>query len=118
MEQAMKKVVFAIVLIAIGAPARAEVITYSCVEPDQTENKEYATAGAYGHPMVFRIDTRTHAVQQKSLGKSTQGIAEIDASKIAVTITNGLRPWSITIDRSTGASLDSDEDIGQCRLVK
>jgi hypothetical protein len=114
----MKKLIFAISLIAVATPALAEMITYSCIEADQSENKEYVTPGAYGHPMVLRIDTRTRVVRQTSRGHTSQGIAQIDGSKIVVTITNGPRPWNITIDRATGASVDADGDSGRCRLVK
>jgi hypothetical protein len=93
-------------LITLSMSVRAAVITYSCAEPDDPT-----------HTMTFRIDTKTHRAIDSEAGGTAQLAAHVTGSAIVL---RGKVPraWTIQIDRSSGASLDSDGSSGTCQLVK
>jgi hypothetical protein len=108
----MKKAIFAMVpmaisLIIVGTPARAEIITYACSEPDDP-----------GAPMIIRVNTKTLAATDTDPGEApVNGTAQITDSNLSVTVNSG-RDWTIQINRSTGESVDSDGSSGSCQLVQ
>lgn len=101
----MRKAVLLIAAVSASvcaAVARADVITYTCDEPDEPES--------------LKIDTKTHSVIEVGAQDQTPGTAQISSTAIVVTLTSS-RVWSIQIDRNTGAFLDSDGTTGTCVLA-
>lgn len=106
----MRKAIFTmfaatISVIALGASVQAAVITYSCTEP-------------LTNTMTIRVDTETNEATETELRVFTvQGAAQVTDATVSFS-SQVPRVWSIKIDRSTGASMDSDGTAGACQLVK
>jgi len=112
----MKRALFVILaasLLLISGRVQAEVLNFSCVEPDDPSGAE-----------LVRVDTKTHVVILTDPGEQPiRGIAQVNGTTIVVggfpaVGGRAAGSWSMTINRSTGASIDSDGSSGTCRLVR
>jgi len=100
----MGRMIFAIlVTAAIGTPVRAEVIKYQCTGGSGT--------------VAITVDTKTLTSVVSGNGVAVPGQAQVSNTQIVLT-ENGHFGWSETIDRKTGAAVDTDGDTETCRRVK
>jgi hypothetical protein len=104
----MRKSIFtmlvaALSLIGVGTSARAEVIIYQCTMGALTGN--------------LRVDTKTQSSLWVDSTEKQPGRARI--SNTTIVFTESSRPgYEATIDRRTGAVVDTDGDTGNCILIK